>query len=682
MNIFESAFAYHVQGYNLLPIGPDKRPLIPSWKQWQTETQSDELIMEWFGNNDKNIGIITGKISGITVVDIDVKDGQAQADAMRARFPSTYTVRTPSGGYHLYYQYAEGFTVSANAYPNLPNVDIRSDGGYVGAPPSVNANGNAYEVISNNIDKAVFPIHMFPNKKPRKTLTEMTTANKGNRNDTLASFAGKLLQSSKEDEWYTEVLPAVERANMGYTPPLSISEVKTVFESIAKKERARRANLILSPIQVKTDDATGSIGIKIRKNGSNIAYKDMANCVIILENHPFYKDTIKYNEFRQEIEYNGKPLEDSDIMKIQHFFQMETGLHGISKDAVFSAIIHYAQKNKYDEAQDWLKAQIWDGVPRLSSWLNQATGVADDKYHQGIGSQWFMGMVRRIMQPGCVFDYMLVLTGDQGLGKTSLFRIIGGKWYKSYTGAIDNKDFYLALRGAVIIDLDEGATLYRSEAIKIKSVITETHDEFRAPYERIMKKYPRRFVFSMSTNDLEPFRDITGNRRYWAIDIKQGVNFKWLEENRDQLFAETYHYYINKTPISEVPLEEAQAIQEAHLPDDSWTELVGDEVRKSFQYVSGDPEFSITIIDVYKKIFPDETVARLGRSQEMRIASIFKKELGLEKIQKMIDGERKNRWYITKKKQKELKAKPEKKVIAPLDELVDLLKGNQEPLKF
>ncbi len=679
MTIQEQAFAYHVNGYNLLPIGPDKRPTIKSWKEWQTEQQSDEIILEWFKDNKNNIGIITGKISGISVVDIDNKDGQDKAIEMLRKFPDTFTVQTPSGGYHCYYKYAEGFTVSANAYPDLPNVDIRSDSGYVGAPPSINSNGKAYEVI-NNIPLAPFPSNLFPKTKPRKSLTEKLTASKGSRNDNLTSFAGQLLQAEQDEaKWLTDVLPAVQRANKTYVPVLPDDEVLTIFNSIAKKEHERRQGLILSPIQMDDGEVIKNVKIPIRKNG-NVIIKDMANAMIVLEHHPYYKDTIRYNTFRQEIEYNGKPLEDADIIKIQHFMQMETGLTGIQQGNVYSAIVHYAQKNKYDEAQDWLTSLTWDGNPRLSTWLTSATGVPNDKYHSGIGMQWFNGIVSRIMRPGCIFDYMLVITGDQGLGKTSLFRIIGGPFYKSYTGAIDNKDFYLALRGAIIIDLDEGATLYRSEAIKIKSVITDTHDEFRAPYDRIMKKYPRRFVFSMSTNDAEPFRDITGNRRYWPIDIKQGVNFKWLEDNRDQLFAEAHYYFKNGIDIAQVPTDEAKEIQEAHLPDDSWTELVADEVKKSYDYCKGDENYSTTIIDVFHKIFPESSLERIDRRHELRIGNIFRKQLGLERRREMIDGERKNRWYISPKKLKELQNKNATRVIPEIDKLVEELEDKQEPL--
>lgn len=667
---YAHAFALAVNGYSVMPVGLDKKPLLRSWKEYQSKRPTDEQITAWWKQfPEANIGIVTGKVSGITVVDLDVKDGVLLTPL--DKFPKTFTVRTGNGGYHLYYQYQPGLTISAGAYPQYPGVDMRSDGGFVVGPFSQTkykdaegrAKGGTYEIISN-IPAAPFPAHLFPKPRERRALHSMIGVSTGGRNDSIASFAGKLLQSSAEKEWESEVWPAVERANATYSPPLKSRELRTTFESIMKKEAERRGKLIISPIQAKGDgtatdpDAPAEdVEIAIRKNKAGIAYKDMANVLAVLAAHPYYRDTIRYNEFKQEIEYRGKPLEEGDLVKIQYFMQTDAELHGINKEAVHAAIQHYANQHSYDEAQEWIRKLEWDGVKRLGTWVSRATGVTDDPYHAGIGSQWFAGLIRRLMVPGSTFDYVLVMVGPQGIGKTSLFRIIGGPWYKSYTGAMDNKDFYLALRGAAIVDLDEGAALSRSDAIKIKSIITETHDEYRAPYDRVMKKYPRRFVFSMSTNDTEPFRDVTGNRRYWTIDGERQIDFKWLEENRSQLFAEAYHAFKGGITLPEVPFDIAREKQETHLPEDSWTDLVVNEVQKSPEYCRGDLTYSTTITDIFSKIFPEESLVRLGKSQEMRIANIFKKTAGLEKRREMVDGERKVRWMIMPQKAEELSSR-------------------------
>lgn len=663
-SIFDRALQYVLaDGYSIIPVGKDKRPLLKSWKEFQERAPTEEEVRSWWAKwPEANVGIVTGKVSGIIVVDIDTyKTDHVELDT----FPQTFTVLTGNKGYHLFYEYVEGFTISANAYKNLPGVDMRSDGGFVVAYPSVTSytkdgapSGGTYTVFRSE-SVAPFPVSLFPKGKVRRGLKETVGVQSGSRNDSLASVIGLLLQAEKDEEkWLSEVWPAITAINKTYNPPLSLQEAKTTFDSIVKKEHERRQSLILSPIQ--PDGTTGEqVHIKLRRNGNSIAYKDMANVFEVLQHHPYYKLALRFNEFRQEVEYNGKPFEEGDLVKIQYFMQTEADLQGISKDAVYAAVVHYANRNRYDEAKDWLKGLKWDGTERLNSWINSAAGTPDDEYHQAIGMHWIMGMIKRIMVPGSTFDYVLVLVGDQGIGKTSFFRILGGKWYKSYTGAIDNKDFYLALRGAMIVDLDEGAAMYKSEAIKIKSVITETHDEFRAPYDRVMKKYPRRFVFSMSTNDTEPFRDVTGNRRYWTVDAKQVINFAWLEDNREQLFAEAYHYFTEKIELSPVPFEATLAHQEAHLPDDTWTDTIVRHVRRNRYYCKGDTfEFSTTIPEIYSGIFPDESLSKLGRSIEMRIANVLRKECGLVKDRRMVDGERRSLWILTPKKAAELQANP------------------------
>lgn len=651
--LYSKAMQLANSGFSVFPVGADKRPLLKTWKPYQTTPADDEQIEKWWEQFPKaNIGIVTGKVSGVTVIDVDTYKG---GDA--SKFPKTFTVKTGNGGMHLYYKYAPGFTISADAYPDMPGIDLRSDGGYVVAPYSETNysdphthehRGGKYEIVDPR-DPIDFPVALFPKIKEKRKLINLVEVGKGSRNDSIASMIGKLLrQEHKESEWETDVWPAVQRINAGYKPPLSDKELRATFDSIKTKEQVQRANLIVSPIQLNNGEE-----INIRKSNNNVAIKDMANVHLILEKHPYYKGTLKYNTFRHEIEYNGKPIEEEDLFKIQYFMQTQGGLTGIQKEAVYAAVHHYAHQKQYDEAQEWMKSLTWDGVPRLHEWLAKTIHVEADPYHAGIGAQWLLGMVKRIMVPGSTFDYVLVFIGKQGTGKTSMFRIIGGPWYKSYTGAVDNKDFYLALRGAMLLDLDEGASLTRSDAIKIKSIITETHDEYRAPYDRLMKKYPRRFVFSMSTNDDEPFRDITGNRRYWVITSDERVNFAWLENNREQLFAEAYDAFVNKTELPAIEWDEAEKRQEQHMPDDSWTGVITDQLQKSEAYCRGDMTFTTTIIEIYSKTFPDAPIERLGRTQEMRIAGIFKK-LGMTKKQLSVDGQRRMCWMLTEKRSKEL----------------------------
>jgi len=637
----DKAFQLHVSGYSVFPVGKNKKPLIFSWKKFQTSAPSDEELMElWEKHPEANIGIATGKVSGITVVDVDsYKDGGKTIDD----FPKTYTVRTGRGGYHLYYKYHEGITVTTDP---VNKVDLRNDGGYVLGAGSVT---EFQDTVSNEIVQgeytvfrdlplAKFPIEMFENsvkeRKEKLIIRNTVSLKEGSRNDTLARLIGSLIYNRKESEW-ADVLLTADDINKTYSPPLPREEVQTIFDSITKKEKARRKALITSPLQV---DDEGGIDVyphlrkRKDKNGKDLGViLDMSNALIVLRTHPLFKTSIRYNSFKNVPEFRGKEMEESDTLAILEIMQRDCHLPGLPAKHVEDAVRVFAQEHKYDEAVDWLTSLVWDGTPRLEGWTVDALNAEDTEYHRAVGANWIMGMVSRIMEPGCQFDYVLLLLGKQNIGKSSVFKIIGGPWHKMCAGDIGSKDFYLKMRGCMLMDFDEATVLYKASAMHVKSTITEREDEYRAPYDKVTKKFLRRNVFSMSANDLEPLKDVTGNRRYWPVHLKKVVNFKWLEDNRDQLFAEAYSYWVNKTKILKVPVDEALEKQRDAQVLDDWTDEIMHTLQQDPLYCAGNrEEFETTIADLYMNTFPDAKIENLDPRKSQRITSILKLTAGLE----------------------------------------------------
>lgn len=681
--ILSAAFSTVVQqGFSIMPVGSDKRPLLASWKEYQNRIATEDEIIAWWAKHPKaNIGVITGAISGITVVDIDTYAG-----ADESPFPETYTVRTGNGGLQLYYKYCPGFTVSANAYPQFPHVDLRSDGGYVVAPPSViipkseagKLRGGKY-VVEKDLPFAPFPKHLFmtsrgtsPLKKPRKPLASMFGMKDGDgRNNALASFIGGMLHSTNESSWDKTILPAVIAMNQTFTPPLDEDELMTTYNSITRTEKKKRddeaSGLIASPVDI-TDDQKQALrnkrlGISVNQYG--IPHHHFDNLVNILERDENFAGRFRYDVFRREIqirlgnETDFHPYDDGALLvilsKLQGFFTKSA-----NKGDVHDAITHVANLHQFDEPTEWLESLKWDKTPRLETWLSQGVGVEDDEdgYHRAIGARWLAGLVSRLTRPGIIFDYTLVLVGGQGIGKTSVFRILGGKWYREFTGSVDDKDFYMRMRGTAILDLDEGASLSRTDSIKIKSILTQTEDTYRAPYDRVVKTYPRRFVFSMTTNDTEHLRDMTGNRRFWSVKVPGMVNFKWLEENRDQLFAEAYHVVKNNLALPEMPWAVVERMQEEHTERDPWADEIMHILLSSPLFRSASDEYNIASTDLFKELSGD-SLGRMRRAESMRVGQILRsKEFGMERVKRRIDGEARWVYVLSEKKKQSLKETP------------------------
>lgn len=223
-------------GRSIIPLKKDKKPLIASWVDFQKRMPTKQEVEKWWAKwPDANIGIITGKVSNLCVIDIDVRHG---GDINK--FPqNTLTVKTGNGGYHLYYFYHEGMGNKVGAFEG---VDIRGDGGYVVSPGSITdyenngkREGGKYEIYKM-ADIADFPAHLFGLEEDSKlSRVEETTegVSEGSRNESAAVMSGAFLRSfprAKETAW--KLLRSWNEKNI---PPLSEYELRNTFNSIVKR---------------------------------------------------------------------------------------------------------------------------------------------------------------------------------------------------------------------------------------------------------------------------------------------------------------------------------------------------------------------------------------------------------------------------------------------------------------
>jgi hypothetical protein len=650
--IFKKAFEYIVHGYSVLPINPEsKLPIIKSWKNFQEEIPTEEEIEAWWKQTPKaNVGIITGKVSNITVVDIDVKgDVVVPLDT----FPKTFTVKTPSGGYHLYYQYDSEIKQTANTYPQFPHVDIRNDGGYVVAAPSKNSKGQ-YKVISN-VPLAPFPRNLFITNSATSSSPQVLSKQKiagllrsidkmtegDGRNNALTRIAGKLLNMVQFNDHEAVAYPILLSTNKQFKTPLPESEVRTIFDSLHTKE-ARKP---LATVEFLKNDKG------IIPNEENV-YRTIKNDLLL-------RDVFRYNTFIGVIESKfeneqWEALQRTDVISVRmHLMRTYAHFAKIPHSSVEDAIIRFSKDNKVSPPVEYFKSLVWDKKPRLNEWISETYNTPNGEYHQAVGSNWFKGMIKRMVQPGCKFDYVLVLEGRQGIKKSTSLAVVGSipnhpSLHVETVFTPDNKDFFMLFSGKAIVEFSEGETLTRTESKHLKAIITMQFDKYRPPYERSPKDFPRQCVFAMTTNQEEYLKDETGNRRWLPVACEGVVNIEWLQENIEQIRAEAYHRVVTlQEKTYEFPEEETLRQQQMRQIADPKEEKIYDWYFKEIgeaDRANGITTNAAFIGGVHK----GATFGReMGKLEEMQIGGIFKNILRLEKRRIQSGGSRFNRYYPT-----------------------------------
>lgn len=314
------------------------------------------------------------------------------------------------------------------------------------------------------------------------------------------------------------------------------------------KKELLRARMEAAGEEFNVDENDWTKSLELEKDGS---IKDtLNNIVLILHNDPKLKN-IAFNLHRDGIDARGglpwdqikDGWNDTDNASIKVYLSDTYGIYSPmkTKDAVQAV----AAERAYHPIKEYFDSlPEWDGIERVERLYIDYFNAEDTAYTRAVARKSLMAAVRRIYTPGYKFDTVPILNGPQGIGKSTFFARLAGKWYSdSLTiGDMKDKSGPEKLQGYWILELSELAGMKKAEVETIKSFISRVDDKYRASYGISVENHPRQCIIVGTTNAESGFlRDITGNRRFWPLRVSAGKKKPWelTQEEVDQIWAET-----------------------------------------------------------------------------------------------------------------------------------------------
>lgn len=369
---------------------------------------------------------------------------------------------------------------------------------------------------------------------------------------------------------------------------LNAEKIKEAREAFAAEVQAGSA-----PPEAEEEDYEWLKRLKLHpKTGKPESSTD--NALIVLENDPWLRGRIAYDEFANRLMVMGslpwdnrnerREWTDVDDAGLRHYLEKAYGITGERK--VTDAVALCGHKHRYDEVKEYLLSLQWDGKKRLDTLFVDYLGAEDTAYVRAVARKSLVAAVARVMRPGCKYDYMPILAGPQGIGKSTLLKTLGRKWFSDSLQTFEGKEASELIQGVWIIEVGELAGMSKSEVNAVKQFLSKTEDIYRMPYGRRTQAFPRRCVFFGTTNNDEFLRDPTGNRRFWPVDV--GIRqpsksvFNDLPGEVDQIWAEAVTYWRLGEPLyltGEVA-EEATRQQERHRESDPREGMIAEFVEK------------------------------------------------------------------------------------------------------
>ena len=315
----------------------------------------------------------------------------------------------------------------------------------------------------------------------------------------------------------------------------------------------------------------------------------ISNFLLIIENEPLLKGKIAYNKFSNRAvvlgklpwrsEENKSDWNDTDDSGLREFIEKYYGISSTAKCA--DALALSFEKHSFHPVKDYLNNLLWDGVERIDKLFIDYLGAEDNSYVRTVTRKVIVAAVARVFVPGIKFDNMPVLSGTQGLGKSTIIKKLGREWYSDSLTTVSGKEAYEQLQGVWLLEMGEMMATKKADIEATKHFLSKTEDIYRVAYGRRTSRFPRQCVFIGTTNDREFLRDKTGNRRFWPIDVgviphNKSVFKDLTEYEINQIWAEAVELFKGGEPLylNKEEEKEAEKQQDSHSEESAKAGLI------------------------------------------------------------------------------------------------------------
>jgi predicted P-loop ATPase len=480
----------------------------------------------------------------------------------------------------------------------------------------------------------------------------------GNRNNALyvmAAFAKNLGLSPKK--MATSLL---NWNNKNVFPPLEPSELGEIINNAYHYSASGAGVLSINSVFKDGEEVEPVVNLSAKEAKAQLAeleeFKDWKqslimsggkisranfgtrNTEIFLENLDQFRGKLALNQFTSDTVWRELPvwikkvdiearqmtpnevaITDDDIIRIRDILNN----HGFDPNGgqIIEAARNVSLKRPFHPVKELLESlPKWDGVARLERFFPDLCGAKDSVYTREVGKKVFVAVVSRIYKPGCKFDYLPIFVGEQGIGKSTLIKLMALKpaWFSDSLGDIENKDVILQMRSKLIIENGELTMFNKKEVTSQKAFLSRSTDRARLPYDRLPRDLPRQCIIISSTNESKFLFDETGNRRMWPIEMRS-IKLEEVARQIPQLYAEALVLFAKGEEIfldNEEAALEAETEQAARYKNDEWQEKIQEWMRAS------DLDF-VRISDIWGKCFGFD-IRYLDMKAQKRIGAILR----------------------------------------------------------